>query len=142
MNTDVSRPGRRPLRLLSLVLLWFCLENLARIVLSLRQARELSGIATALSPYYVAAISAVWLCAFAGNLMVVWLRPEWTVPLSLSVMALYQANLWLNRLVFLRSSEATETTGFHAILTVASFAALAIGLVAARRGARNVRRET
>ena len=128
--------SRRPPRLLSLILLWFCLENLARVVLSLRQAHELPYLATAMPPYYLAVMGAAWFVAFAANLIVAWLRPEWAVLFSLGVMAIYQANLWLNRFAFGRSGEVAETAGFHAILTVASFGALAIGLVAARRGGK------
>ncbi len=120
-------------RLLSLVIAWFCLENLARAGIAIAQARELAALPSAMSPYYVTAISAGWCVAFGANLLVVWLRPAWRVAMSLSVMTLYQANLWLNQLVFARSSEATETAGFRAILTAASFAALAAGLALARR---------
>lgn len=135
MSATLTMSSRRRLRLLSLVIVWFCVENLARAALSLKQARELADLPTTLSPHYVAAISAGWCVAFAANLAVVWLRPAWSVPVSLIVMTLYQANLWLNRLAFAQSSEAGETAGFRAILTAASFAAVAAGLALARRGA-------
>ncbi|MGQ9904273.1 MAG: hypothetical protein ACUVRU_08135 [Anaerolineae bacterium] len=122
--------------LLSLVIAWFCAENLIRAALSASQARELADLPTAMSPYYVAAISAGWCIAFATNLAIVWLRPAWTVPVSVIVMMLYQANLWLNRLAFAQSSEAAETAGFRAILTLASFAALAAGLTMAQCSGR------
>lgn len=136
MKRGASRSGRRRPRLLSLVLAGFCAENLARAVLSVSQAGALAGLPTLMSPWYLAAISVVWGAAFGANLIVVWLRPEWAIPVSLSVMTLYQASLWLSRLAFTRSGEAQETAGFHAILTVASFVALAAGLAMARRGAR------
>lgn len=135
MNTAGTLSSRRVARLLSLVLIWFCVENFTRAALSMSQARELADLPTTLSPYYLAAISAGWCAAFAANLAAVWLRPAWAIPVSLTVMTLYQANIWLNRLVFAQSSEAGETTGFRAILTAASFAALAAGLAMARQGA-------
>lgn len=134
MRAGATIPGRRPPRLLSLILAGFCAENLARALLSVSQARELADLPATLSLWYLAAISAVWCAAFGANLIVVWLRPAWAVPVSLSVMTLYQASLWLSRLAFTRSSEAQETAGFRAILAVASFVALAVGLAMARQG--------
>ncbi len=134
MSAASTVSSRHRLRLLSLVIVWFCAENLARAALSANQARELADLPTAMSPEYVAAISAGWCVAFAANLAVVWLRPAWSVAVSLIVMTLYQANLWLNRLIFAQSSEAGETAGFRAILTAASFVALAAGLAVARPG--------
>lgn len=139
MSGAATVSSRRRPRLLSLVIAWFCAENLTRAALSTSQAQELADLPIAMSPYYVAAISAGWCVAFIANLAVVWLRPEWTVPVSVIVMTLYQANLWLNRLAFAQSSEAGETAGFRAILTAASFAALAAGLAMARFTQRQTR---
>lgn len=135
MKRGAGQTGHRPPRLLLLVLAGFCVENLARAALSVSRAPELAGLSTLLSPWYLAAIGVFWGAVFVANLIVVWLRPEWAIPVSLSVMTLYQASLWLSRLAFTRSGEAQETVGFHAILTVASFVALAAGLAMARRGA-------
>lgn len=135
MKRGAGQTGHRPPRLLLLVLAGFCVENLARAALSVSQAPGLAGLPTLMSPWYLAAIGVFWGAAFGANLIVVWLRPEWAIPVSLSVMTLYQASLWLSRLAFTRSGEAQETVGFHAILTVASFVALAAGLAMARRGA-------
>lgn len=112
-----------------LVLLWFCLENLARVVLSVGQARDLPDLPTSLSPTYVAIMSAIWFLAFAACLVVVARRMPRAAAISMSVLALYQANLWLNRAALSRSSEAGETMGFRAILAVLSLAVLGSALV-------------
>lgn len=119
-------------KLAMLVLLWFCLENLARGALSVSQARDLPDLPTGLPPLYVALMSAVWFLVFTANLVVVARRAPRAAAISLCVMTLYQANLWFNRLVLSRSSEAGETLGFRAILTVLPFAVLGGALVISR----------
>ncbi|MCS7059684.1 MAG: hypothetical protein RMN25_00825 [Anaerolineae bacterium] len=122
-------------RLLMIVLMWFCMENAVRAALAVQQVVEWAELPTALPPDYVAASGIVWSILFAVNALVAWLRPQRVVSISLIIMTLYQAHLWLNRLAFGRSSETAETLGFRAILTIASFIGLTIGLLAAKRRA-------
>lgn len=115
----------------AVVLLWFCVENLARVVLSVQQMRALPDLPTSIQPGYLAATGAVWLIAFAAALAAVARRARRAARFSLAVMALYQGYLWFNRLALSRSSEAVETLGFRAILTAVSLLLLAGALLAA-----------
>jgi len=119
-------------RLTLLVLGWLCAENLARAILSILQARALPDVPTSLPPWYVAAAGAVWFAVFAAAFVLAARRSARAAVFSLAALAVYQANLWLNRLALSRSSEAIETAGFRAILSALSFVALAGALVASR----------
>ncbi|MCL5999791.1 MAG: hypothetical protein M1546_27565 [Chloroflexi bacterium] len=109
----------RPPRLLILTLLLLCLENAARAGLSILQAIQLSDLPTSLSPIYVATMSAVWAVGFAACAYGVARLNSWAPGAVVVTLLLYQANLWINRLAFSRSSEAFETTGFRALLSIA-----------------------
>jgi hypothetical protein len=105
--------------LLFIVLLLLCVENVARFGLSIQQAIQLPDLPTSLSPVYVAAMSAVWAVAFGACAYGVARLSAWAPRVVIVTVLLYEANLWINRLVFSRSSEAYATVGFRVLLTLA-----------------------
>ena len=118
----------RPPRLLWVVLILLCLENLVRVGLSAQQAIQLPTLPTALSPVYVALTSAVWAAAYAVCIAgVVW-QLAWAARFTVAVAVLYQVYLWVTRLAFERSSEAIATLGFRVILSLATLVVV-LGLV-------------
>jgi hypothetical protein len=111
--------------LLLFVLLLVFAENIARIALSIKQAIDLPNLPTSLSPVYVAITSAFWAAGFAACLFGIARLNPWAPKFTIAVSALYEVNLWLNRLAFGRSSEALATVGFHLILTLLFLGAIA-----------------
>lgn len=108
---------RRP-RLLLAFLLLLCLANVATVGLSINQIMELPGLPTHLPPIYVAVMSALWAVAFGVCAFGTLILQPWTPRVISVVSVLYQLNLWVNRFAFGRSSEAFETLGFRALLTL------------------------
>ena len=111
-------------KLLLLVLMLLCAENLARVWLSIQQAIQLPTLPTSLSPIYLATMSAAWAVGFAVCLFGISRLNPWAPRVTIVISVLFQANLWINRLAFGRSSEAFAVIGFRAMFSV-----LTLGLI-------------
>ena len=108
----------RPHRLLILLLAWLCLENSARVALSIQQATQLPNLPTLLSPVYLAISSAIWAVMFAVCMICVARAWRWTPHGVLAVSVAYQVYLWINRLAFSANSEALAVAGFRFMLSL------------------------
>ena len=106
-------------RVLAFVLIVFSVANVARAILSLQEAQQ-SQVVTAVPPFYLVAMSSVWAIAFAVTAYGIVRDRRWAPRDTIATIVLYQANLWLNRLAFTRSSEATARIGFAALLSAVS----------------------
>jgi hypothetical protein len=112
-----SADPSRPPRLLLVVLILLCVENLVRVGLAVQQAVQLPALPTVLSPAYVAVTSAVWAVAYIACIAGVAWQRTWALRLTIGVVVLYQVYLWVTRLAFSRSPEVFATLGFRAILS-------------------------
>ena len=119
-----ERPHPRLTFLLLVILLLVCGENVARVLLSVQQARDLPQLATDLPPIYLAISSGWWAIAFAGCMIGVIVMNRWAPWATLLAAVLYEVNLWINLLAFARSGEAYATLGFRALISL-----LFLGLV-------------
>ncbi len=129
----------RPPRLLLVVLILLCVENLARVGLSVQQAVQLPALPTALSPLYVAVTSAAFAAAYAACVIGVAWRAAWALPATAAIVLAYEAYLWVTRLAFSRSPEAFATLGFRVLLSAVTLGVVfsLLGLWRLRcRGAR------
>jgi hypothetical protein len=115
-------------RLLLVVLGLLCLENLARVGLSIQQTVQLPNLPTALSPVYVALTSALWAMGYLICVVGVIRRAAWAWWVTVAVTIGYQVYLWVTRLAFARSSEVFAVLGFRAILSAAMLVVV-LGLV-------------
>lgn len=106
-------------RLLIASLILFALANLIRAVLALQQA-GITDITAAEPPAYVMVISVVWMAVFGACAFGVARSRPWAARVTIAVIVLYQANLWLNHVLFTRSPEAEARAGFAALLSVLS----------------------
>ena len=111
-------------RVLIAALIAFALANTLRAVLALQQF-ALTDVPLAEPPAYVLAISLAWASAF-GVCAFAFVRSRWwAARVTIAVIVLYQANLWLNHFVFARSPEAEARAGFAALLSVVSIVLVA-----------------
>jgi hypothetical protein len=106
-------------RLLIAALIAFTLANLIRAALVLQQI-ALVDVPVAEPPAYVFVMSLAWAAAFGGCAFGFARSRGWAARVTIAVIVLYQANLWLNHLVFARSPEAAARAGFAALLSVLS----------------------
>jgi hypothetical protein len=107
-------------RLLAIALALFCLANAARAVLAVQEANQLPDVPSAIPPGYVSAMSVAWAVAFGVCAYGIWRSRHWAPRVTIVAIVLYQANLWLNHIVFTRSPEANERIGFAALLSALS----------------------
>jgi len=104
-------------RFFKLVLLGFTLSLLWRMVLALREMGSIPEIAFSPPPLYIAITSGVWALIFAACLGAVLLNLRWGALAAILAGVLNQAHVWLDRLLFSRSTESMQTLGFAAILS-------------------------
>ena len=116
----------RPHRLLIVLLAWLCLENVARVALSIQQVTLLPNLPTLLSPVYLAISSAIWAVFFAVCVVCVMRSWRWTPHVVLSVSLAYQVFLWVNRLAFSANSEALAVAGFRIELSIITLSITAL----------------
>ena len=106
-------------RLLIATLVLFAFANLARAALALQQL-ALGDVPVAEPPAYLFVISLAWAAVFATCAFGFARSRRWAARVTISAIVLYQTNLWLNHLVFARSSEAVASAGFAALLSALS----------------------
>lgn len=98
----------------------FALANAARALLAAQQAARLPDLPAAAPAPYVALMSAAWAVGFGVCALGLARARRWAARVTIMVIVLYQANLWLNHLAFTRSSEAHARAGFGALLSALS----------------------
>lgn len=104
-------------RLFKLILLGFVLSQLWRMGLALREIGSIPEIAISPPPLYIAITSGLWAVIFGACLGVVMLNLRWGALAAILAGVLNQAHVWLDRLLFSRSTESMQTLGFAAILS-------------------------
>lgn len=104
-------------RLFKLILLGFTLAQLWRMALALRELGGIPEIALSPPPLYIAVTSGLWAIVFAVCLGVVLMNLRWGALAAILAGVLNQAHVWLDRLLFSRSTESMQTLGFAAILS-------------------------
>lgn len=109
-------------RVLAVTLALFSLANVARAILAIQQAIQLPDLPVAAPPLYLVVMSVVWAIAFSVGVYGVVRSRHWASRVTIAVIVLYQANLWLNHFAFSRSTEATARAGFAALLSALSIA--------------------
>jgi hypothetical protein len=119
-------------RLLIIALIAFAFANLIRAALAAQQA-ALLDVPVAEPTAYVMVISAAWAAAFGACAFAFLRSRAWAARVTIAVIVLYQANLWLNHLAFARSPEAEARAGFAALLSVASIAFVAGAAILVQR---------
>lgn len=107
-------------RVLIVALALFAIANFARAFLAVQQAVQLPDLPVAAPPAYLVSMSMVWTVAFGACAYGMARSRGWAPRVTIAVIVLYQANLWLNHLVFSRSSEAEARFGFAALLSTLS----------------------
>jgi hypothetical protein len=112
-------------RLLALALALFGAANIARAVLAVQQAVQLPELPAVPTPGYLAVMGVLWAAAFGACAVGIARAWRWAPRVTIAVIVLYQANLWLNHVAFSRSSEAEARVGFAALLSVASIVLIA-----------------
>ena len=95
------------------------LANILRAVLALQQSMLLD-VPVAEPPAYLFVMSLAWAAAFGACVFGLARSRGWAARVTIAVIVLYQANLWLNHFVFARSPEASARAGFAALLSVLS----------------------
>lgn len=98
----------------------FALANAARAVLAAQQFARLPDLPVAAPPTYIALMSVGWAIAFGVCAFGLARSRRWAARVTIVVVMLYQANLWLNYLAFARSSEAHARAGFSLLLSALS----------------------
>lgn len=111
-------------RVLIAALIAFTLANIIRAALAIQQA-ALPDVPVAEPPAYVFVMSLVWAAAFGASAFGFARSRRWAARVTIAVIVLYQANLWLNHFVFARSPEANARAGFAALLSAASIVLVA-----------------
>ena len=111
-----EREPTRP-RILLLVLLGFAVSQVWRAQIAWQQAQMLVDLPTALSPWYGVVTSAAWALIFATTLLMVWRHVRFAAVAAILAVVLNQAHVWLDRLLFSRSTESMQTLGFAALLS-------------------------
>ena len=107
---------RRPL-VLPFVLALFCLSNLLRSVLAAQQLVQLPDVSASSSFAYVAVTSAGWAAVFAICTIAALLRQRWMAWAAILVAVFNQTHVWVDRLLFSRSTESFQTLGFAAFVS-------------------------
>jgi len=114
---------RRLLRaLLAATLLLLIVVNLARAGLVAQHGAWLAG-----GGAYVAISSLLWALAFAGCAYSLVSRQRWASGAILIAYLGYQLHLWLDRLAFVRASEAMQRAGW--LLLLSALSSLVIGVL-------------
>jgi hypothetical protein len=111
-------------RLLIAALIAFSLANLIRAALAL-QLLALADVPVTEPPAYVFLMSIAWAAGFGACAIAFARSRAWAARVTIAVIVLYQANLWLNHFVFARSPESEARAGFAALLSVASIVIVA-----------------
>lgn len=119
-------------RLLIAALIAFMIANLARAVLVVQQA-ALTDVSVAEPPAYIFLMSLSWAAAFAGCAFGFARSRGWAARVTIAVIVVYQANLWLNHFVFSGSPEAEARAGFAAGLSVVSIVLITGAALLAQR---------
>ena len=102
---------------LPFVLGLFCLGNLIRCGLALQVALQLPDVPGSASFVYVAVTSAGWAVAFAICTIAAVLKLRWAAWAAILAAVFNQTHVWVDRLVFSRSSESFQTLGFAAFIS-------------------------
>lgn len=128
-------------RVLVVALGLFSLANAVRLVqaiqqMQLEQTGQLPAGLSAIPAAYLAAISLIWAVAFGFAAVNVARSRSWAARVTIAVIVLYQANLWLNHVAFTRSAEAEARVGFAALLSAGSIAAISIAALIVDRAIR------
>jgi hypothetical protein len=111
-------------RLLIAALIAFTLANIIRAVLAIQQV-ALPDVPVTEPPAYLFVMSLVWAAAFGACAFGFARSRRWAARVTIAVIVLYQANLWLNHFLFARSPEASARAGFAALLSAASIVLVA-----------------
>ena len=111
-------------RLLIVALIAFTFTNIVRAALALQQA-ALPDVPVAEPPAYMFVMSLVWAAAFGACVFGFARSRGWAARVTIAIIVLYQANLWLNHFLFARSPEANARAGFAGLLSVASIVLVA-----------------
>lgn len=98
----------------------FALANAARAILAAQQLAHLPDLPVAAPPIYIVLMSVGWAIAFSVCAFGLARSRRWAARVTIVVIVLYQANLWLNHLAFARSSEAYARAGFGVLLSMLS----------------------
>ena len=104
-------------RILPLVLILFCLGNLIRSALAVQQVVQLPEVSASPSFVYVAVTSFGWAAVFAICTIAVLFRQRWAAWAAILAAVFNQTHVWVDRLVFSRSTEAFQTLGFAAFIS-------------------------
>ncbi|MCS6849479.1 MAG: hypothetical protein RMN52_17405 [Anaerolineae bacterium] len=102
----------------------FALANVVRAFLAVQQANRLPDLPVAAPAPYIMLMSAAWAIAFGVCAFGLARAHRWAPRVTIIVIVLYQANLWLNHLAFARSSEANARAGFGILLSALSIVAV------------------
>ena len=105
------------IRLMALALLGFMLAQGWRAVLAVQQALALPDLSGASVRWYVAVSSGLWALVFAVCLLMVFRHVRFAPVAAILAGVLNQAHIWLDRLLFSRSTESMQTLGFAALLS-------------------------
>jgi len=127
-------------RLLVISLSLFALANVARAVLAAQQAATLSSGLSAIPPGYIVVMGIGWAIAFGIAVFGGVRSRPWAARVTIAIIVLYQANLWLNHFAFSRSGEAYERTGFAALLSIVSIVLVSGAVMIVKRQTSNVNR--
>lgn len=98
----------------------FALANAARALLAAQQATRLPDLPAVAPAPYIALTSVAWAIAFGACALGLARAHRRAARVTIAVIVLYQANLWLNHFAFARSSEANARAGFGALLSALS----------------------
>ena len=104
-------------RVFIFVLLLFCLAHVLRSLLAVQQNTQMPDLPVTPSPFYEAVTSAAWAIIFGICAIGAFLRSHWVWWAAILAGVLNQAHVWLDRLVFSRSTESFQTLGFAALLS-------------------------
>ena len=111
---------------LVLVLVGFSVAHLWRAVLAIQQAQFLGGLTASPSPWYIAVTSLLWALVFGICIVMVVRHVRFAPVAAILAGVLNQAHIWLDRLLFSRSTASMQTLGFAALLSAVFLIALCL----------------
>ncbi len=114
------------IKVLALVLLGFMGVQIWRAALAVQQAVALPDLAGISPLWYVAVSSGLWALVFAICLLMVFRQVRFAPVAAILAGVLNQAHVWLDRLLFNRSTESMQTLGFAGLLSVLFLIALCL----------------
>ncbi len=130
-------------QLLPFALGFFCLGNLIRCGLALQYAVQLPDVPGSASFVYVAVTCAGWTVVFAICTIAAVLRLRWAAWAAILAAVFNQTHVWVDRLVFSRSSESFQTLGFAAFISFLLLLLITIPALAFRHAkSRSENRQT